>query len=333
MFVLEAVIVIQGIILVTVLLQKRNLNAVLLGWVILCFSANLLFELITGWGLFMKPIPFGYFFALCYGPLFYYYIQTYFEERQLKRNKLLLHFAPALVSLLIILFDYRILFVQETLISIIVMGHIIAYSVLSIKSFDKGNSKIENKLTELKRRHIHWTKRELHLFVIICSMMIIVVTLKLSGFNLYAIDGAIVITYLLIMYLMIAIMIKLLSYPKTHQIAGNNEKYNLNAIMDYIIQKGLHKKESLKIKDVAENVNISSSKLSEMINSSYGAPFNSFINKIRVDEAKMKLKNSQDQIKYVMYDVGFNSRSVFNETFKKFTGMTPQEYRKSCKDF
>jgi AraC-like DNA-binding protein len=38
---------------------------------------------------------------------------------------------------------------------------------------------------------------------------------------------------------------------------------------------------------------------------------------------------NQKTVLAVLYDVGFNSKSSFNTAFKKFTGMTPTEFKKS----
>lgn len=39
-------------------------------------------------------------------------------------------------------------------------------------------------------------------------------------------------------------------------------------------------------------------------------------------------ENRKLTILEILYEVGFNSKSVFNTAFKKYTGMTPTDYRK-----
>ena len=65
-----------------------------------------------------------------------------------------------------------------------------------------------------------------------------------------------------------------------------------------------------------------------------GKNFYDFVNHYRVQEAKEQLGNpalSQKTIQRVFEDVGFNSKSTFNTIFKKVTGQTPSEYRRSQK--
>ncbi|MFI5155797.1 MAG: helix-turn-helix domain-containing protein [Chitinophagales bacterium] len=71
--------------------------------------------------------------------------------------------------------------------------------------------------------------------------------------------------------------------------------------------------------------------LSQLINESLGQNFFDFVNHYRIEEAKRLLTNPTDKkitILEVLYEVGFNSKSSFNTLFKKYTGLTPSEFKK-----
>lgn len=85
---------------------------------------------------------------------------------------------------------------------------------------------------------------------------------------------------------------------------------------------------------VAESLGISRKHLSQVINQEFKLNFKNFVNRYRVEAAKEKLLDPKEQdfvLLKIALDVGFNSKSVFNEAFKKFTGMSPSEYRKKMK--
>ena len=55
----------------------------------------------------------------------------------------------------------------------------------------------------------------------------------------------------------------------------------------------------------------------------------------RIEEAKKRLKDPKENqyvVLKIAYDVGFNSKSTFNTAFKKFTGMSPSEFREKHQD-
>jgi AraC-like DNA-binding protein len=71
--------------------------------------------------------------------------------------------------------------------------------------------------------------------------------------------------------------------------------------------------------------------LSVVINETLGQNFFDFINHYRIDEAKRLLTDPVDRkitVSEVLYQVGFNSKSSFNTLFKKYTGLTPTEFRR-----
>ncbi|MFA8436982.1 MAG: helix-turn-helix domain-containing protein [Marinifilaceae bacterium] len=75
--------------------------------------------------------------------------------------------------------------------------------------------------------------------------------------------------------------------------------------------------------------------LSEIINQGHGLNFNDYINQFRVEEFKRLLQDpqfSKETLLVVEFEAGFNSKTTFNTAFKKFSGMTPSEFKRSLKD-
>lgn len=90
-------------------------------------------------------------------------------------------------------------------------------------------------------------------------------------------------------------------------------------------------KKDISLKQVAELIMTNRTYLSEAISNELNRNFNELINEYRVREARRLLseKNDNHSIEAIANLVGFGSRSTFNSSFKKFTGVTPSYYRDS----
>jgi AraC-like DNA-binding protein len=90
---------------------------------------------------------------------------------------------------------------------------------------------------------------------------------------------------------------------------------------------------SLSVYDLANQINVPSRELSITINHNLNKHFFDYVNEYRIKKAMHLFQQTTDEkltVLEVLYDVGFNSKSSFNTAFKKFTGKTPSEYRKSA---
>ena len=87
----------------------------------------------------------------------------------------------------------------------------------------------------------------------------------------------------------------------------------------------------LTLPQLADQLKVSVHHLSQVINEQCGMNFSDFINQHRIEEMKIRLTDARYQhfkIEQLAFDTGFNSKSTFQAAFKKFTGLTPSEYRK-----
>ena len=73
--------------------------------------------------------------------------------------------------------------------------------------------------------------------------------------------------------------------------------------------------------------------LSSAINSDTGKNFYDFINTFRITHVKELFEMSDSDVKVIeiAFRAGFSSKSTFNDVFKRITGLTPSEYRKTIR--
>ena len=88
----------------------------------------------------------------------------------------------------------------------------------------------------------------------------------------------------------------------------------------------------LTLSQLAKDLSISRSQLSQLINDGIGENFYDFVNKYRVEQVKKLMIDPQVKnynMLGIALEAGFKSKSTFNLIFKRFTGLTPTEYRKN----
>jgi AraC-like DNA-binding protein len=101
--------------------------------------------------------------------------------------------------------------------------------------------------------------------------------------------------------------------------------------LDHIMQSGqVFLRPGLTLPKLADAVGCSVNHLSQVINAGFGVSFFDYVNRYRVEHAKLLLNGLEDQgaVLKVAFAVGFNSNSAFYAAFKKHVGMTPAQFRK-----
>lgn len=100
---------------------------------------------------------------------------------------------------------------------------------------------------------------------------------------------------------------------------------------DLMVHQQRFKDSTVTLETVAEELGLSKSHLSRIINSELQTSFTQYINTLRVEEAKIYLANPEYadyKIVSVGLEAGFKSKTTFNTTFKSLTGLTPSEFKK-----
>ncbi|WP_167881156.1 AraC family transcriptional regulator [Leptospira gomenensis] len=116
---------------------------------------------------------------------------------------------------------------------------------------------------------------------------------------------------------------------KQNRISSDRTASTLNRIHELFETDKIYLDEDLSLKSLSSKLSLRPDQLSQVINDSYGINFNRFLNNYRIREAIRLLEKDPDlKIIHVAMRCGFNSKSSFNESFRKETGLTPTQYLK-----
>ncbi len=94
----------------------------------------------------------------------------------------------------------------------------------------------------------------------------------------------------------------------------------------------LYRNPYLTMPELAKKLKLSANTLSQVLNGYCGQTFYNFVNTYRLEEVIAMMRDPKCDSKSILklsIEAGFNSKSTFNNIFKKQTGQTPAEFRKN----
>jgi len=133
------------------------------------------------------------------------------------------------------------------------------------------------------------------------------------------------------------IMVKDEKADHTNKYSGSplsfEQKKALAGKIEYLMEnEKIFKDDNFNLNTISGLLNTNTTYVSQVINEMFNKNFTSFINEYRIKEARRMLSdpgNSNYTIEFIAKSLGYNSKTTFNEAFKKYTGITPSFYKRT----
>lgn len=118
------------------------------------------------------------------------------------------------------------------------------------------------------------------------------------------------------------------SLVKDTQIASLSENPLIQDALSYIHD---HISESISAEDIASHIGISRGYLSSLFNREMKMKISDYVNRAKIDVAKSLLSETNSDIVDIANYLSFSSQSHFHNIFRKESGMTPLNYRRTSR--
>ena len=330
-------------------IQENRILAILL----LIFNLQIFYSFATSsfaWQYFVdwhKPLFLVRQTSFLIGPLIYSYVNAFLKRKEIFHYQFSLHFLPFTCSILVLLVFYRNIgqFIiwespADLIDTILILAHYFIYIVLTLLSMKSTTISFRGFY-----KSILISSRNTWLQVLLVGFIMIWIV-NLNSFAVYMIvkrPGWCAYTasiYALVVFLFInTIMFVLLLKPDIYYIIA---KYKSNKLsepdkLEYLQKLNLYMESNkpflnpdITLETLANEISVNPRILSQIINETHKKNFKSYILEYRIRESMQILADSKYRnltILEILYQVGFNSKSAFNNQFKLFTNLTPIEYR------
>jgi len=339
--------------------KKKNIFLSIILWVfsLTCISFVLMDTRIIEQQIELLFVPLN--ILLAFGPSIFFYIKKMTNEKYKLSLKEKLYYLPVLLqfSLYVFLFlqpasekidIYQAYYINiispiEQIISIV---YTLVFLMISYNLISKYEVWLKDEFSEIKKYTLQWLKRLLAIYIAIWLLWTFTTLLDYFMYN-WQLESV----YYYYIYIPLAVFtywIGFSSYSKKHEDAdfeikqfkrSNDviefEKDTIDAVeklKQLMTDEKMYLNPDLKLLNLADAANMKSHFVSNVLNSVVKKNFHDFVNYYRVEEVKKQLLDNKKLKNYtilgVAYESGFNSKSTFNDIFKKQTGLTPTQYLK-----
>lgn len=310
-------------------------------------------------------------FVFMYGPLLYLYVRSLIKDKISWRSTLhfvpfvlalvftipfFLQSGPEKVAFVESYFKQAELIPEAFGFVTIRLFHLLIYILLAFYVLKKYKARLMNQFSNVEKISFDWLRKLLIGFAVLVASSWIMYSMILLGW-LSLLDSNIISSAL------VAIVIYTIGYMGFRQMRLRLEaKYQqpeaaseavsppkvaespfddaislqLQKKLDNLMQeKKLYTQPELSLKTLAEQVDIQPYQLSQFLNRDLNQSFFDYINQYRIEEVKRLLvspAHKQYTIFALAMDAGFNSKSSFNDAFKRYTGKTPSAYRRERRE-
>ncbi|MDR7208189.1 AraC family transcriptional regulator [Flavobacterium piscis] len=295
-------------------------------------------------------------FRFLTAPLLYISILYFTSINKKSDNKILWHFLPFTIFLIFRLpffitgknieFSYETGRIVFFILQIVLPLQALLYWILSFIKLQKHLSNLRQVSSSTEKTDLLWLK-----YFLLILMLIILVWFNLVFFNLEYLIQFTPFIYLLSVFFLAYFSLQqkeIFDFSKSElnelssiQIykkdspkrVSENRMTEVNAKLSNLINvEKIYLENDLSLPKLAQRIHASCNETSFVINELYQDNFYNFINKYRIEEAKRLLlsdKYTQLNVLGIAFESGFNSKTTFNTTFKKYTGQSPTEFVKS----
>jgi AraC-like DNA-binding protein len=300
----------------------------------------------------------AYSFDLVLGPFIYFYVKkSTFNELKIDKR----FFAHLLPFMVLFIFTSIYYFMNgqtikndiitkgsaKTLLAIkyielIVYSHFIVYSGLAIHLVAVYRNYLSENHSEIYLTFLKWLQLLLGGFIVIWVLNILQTLLGFTGEHSEILFSLTMIGIFAFANLIVVVAIRFpeifqykipivkQKYEKT-MLSENEKQEYIEQLKKLMISEKLFLSSTLSLYDISQKLKVQNHISSQIINSGFGKNFYDFVNMYRVEECKKHIKEDSCRTKTLLeiaFECGFNSKSVFNDSFKKHTGITPSSYRK-----
>lgn len=118
-------------------------------------------------------------------------------------------------------------------------------------------------------------------------------------------------------------------YPRRSRLDRVDVPVVLKELERLFVEGSVYLDEDICLEELARRLQVTPHALSELLNRRLGMTYYEYVSRWRVAEAcRLLCQGEQRTILQIGYDSGFHSKVAFHEAFRRFTSLSPGEYRK-----